>query len=304
MRLSFLEPLYTRPGPFASVYLDTSRDGEDPETAIALRWRHLRDDLTAQGANPASVAAVERVVGADAEVPGRHGQAIFATQGASALEGELPKPPARDFARFGMLPDTMPLVVQHAPEIPYLAAIVHYAPPTATAEGTVAVEAGARMWPLSKVTLGERLYRRVPVGEWHDAAVRLGRELGEWVWSAGADVIVLGGDTWACNVLARRLPDGLRERVARVGGPRPAGTPDVPSWSQSWTASSADAWRPATGHSWTRSSPGERGTGPRPKAWPPLSPHCNAAKSKHSFSTITPSPRFGSGSALNPPSSP
>ncbi|MDW6057428.1 hypothetical protein SAZ11_04315 [Streptomyces sp. FXJ1.4098] len=50
MRLSFLEPLYKQPGPFASVYLDTSRDSaiEDPDAAIELRWRHLRDALLSE----------------------------------------------------------------------------------------------------------------------------------------------------------------------------------------------------------------------------------------------------------------
>ena len=43
-----------------------------------------------------------------------------------ALTNELPKPPAHDVARFDVLPDAMPLVVQHAPEIPYLAVVVHY----------------------------------------------------------------------------------------------------------------------------------------------------------------------------------
>ncbi|MGW2635258.1 hypothetical protein ACWC2K_39070, partial [Streptomyces chattanoogensis] len=58
MRLDFLEPLYKEAGPYASVYLDTSRDSaiEDPDAAIALRWRHLRDDLIAEGADPDSLA--------------------------------------------------------------------------------------------------------------------------------------------------------------------------------------------------------------------------------------------------------
>lgn len=225
MRLSFLEPLYAERGPFASVYLDTSRDIEDPDQAIALRWRHLRDDLTHQGADPQSIAALERTVGADAEVPGMHGQAIFTAHGTLALEDELPRPPAHDVAHFGTLPDAMPLVTQHAPEIPYLATVVHYGGlPTAEAEGTVTVVAEAGIWPLSKVAPGERLHRWVEVREWHDTAVRLGHELDQWARRTDADAIVLGGDEWACNVLARRLPDRLRERIVRVAGPTPTDT--------------------------------------------------------------------------------
>ncbi|NXY99659.1 hypothetical protein HYE82_35880, partial [Streptomyces sp. BR123] len=92
MRLSFLEPLYTESGPFASVYLDTSRDVDQPDRAIALRWRRLREDLTRQGADRALLGVLEDAVGADADVPGTHGQAIFAAHGTLVLDGELPAP--------------------------------------------------------------------------------------------------------------------------------------------------------------------------------------------------------------------
>ncbi|MFJ8586694.1 hypothetical protein ACIRD2_18860 [Streptomyces sp. NPDC093595] len=223
MRLSFLEPLYAERGPFTSVYLDTSRDTDDAERAIAQRWHRLREQLARQGADRASIAAAEEVVGADADVPGVHGQAIFTAHGTLVLDDELPAPPAHDVARYGTLPDAMPLVAQHLPEIPYLAVVVHYRGlPTADASGTVAVAAEAGRWPVSRVAPGERLLRRVPVSGWHGAAARLGHELDRWARRTGADTVVLGGDEWAGNVLFRRLPRALRERVVRVGGPAPA----------------------------------------------------------------------------------
>ncbi|MCX5309757.1 hypothetical protein [Streptomyces sp. NBC_00154] len=220
MRLSFLEPLYAEPGPFASVYLDTSRDVEHPERAIALRWQRLRDRLTRQGADRALLKVVEEVVGADTEVPGTHGQAIFAAHGALVLDGELPRPPTHDSARYGTLPDAMPLVTQHIPEIPYLAVTVHYGGlPTAETHGWVTLDAETGTWPASNVTPGERLHLRVAVATWHHTAVRLGHQLDEWARRAHADALVMGGDKWASNVLIRRLPHALRDMVVRVGGP-------------------------------------------------------------------------------------
>lgn len=225
MRLSFLEPLYAQQGPFASVYLDTSRDVEHPERTIALRWRRLRDALARQGADGPTLTTLERVVGSDTDVPGLHGQAVFTAHGALVLDGELPQPPALDSARYSTLPDAMPLVVQHVPEIPYLAVVVHYRGlPTAEAHGTVTVDAEAGVWPASVVAPGERLHRRIPVAGWHGAAVRLGHELDDWARHRRADAVLLGGDQWACNVLLRRLPVGLRRRVVRVGGRAPADT--------------------------------------------------------------------------------
>ncbi|MDQ0957153.1 hypothetical protein QFZ66_001031 [Streptomyces sp. B4I13] len=115
MELTFLDPVYARPGPYACAYLDTSRDIPDPESAISLRRRHLRQALAGQGTDDATVAAVADVAGSDREVAGRHGQAIFASQGHLALVEEVPDPPAHDAARFSALPDVMPLAVQHAP---------------------------------------------------------------------------------------------------------------------------------------------------------------------------------------------
>ncbi|MFJ9848494.1 hypothetical protein [Streptomyces sp. NPDC101150] len=225
MRLSFLEPLYAEPGPFVSVYLDTSRNVEYPERAIALRWGRLRESLSRQGSDRALLNVLEEVVGADTGVPGVHGRAIFAAHGTLVLEGELPRPPAHDSARYSTLPDAMPLVAQHLPEIPYMAVVVHYGGlPTAETHGWVTLEAETGAWPTSAVTPGERLHRRVAVATWHRTSVRLGHRLDERARRAHADAVVVGGDEWACNVLIRRLPHTLRDKVVRVGGRTPTDT--------------------------------------------------------------------------------
>lgn len=225
MRLSFLEPLYAEPGPYASVYLDTSRDVEHPERAIALRWGRLRESLSRQGADRELLTALEEVVGTDTEVPGVHGQAVFAAHGTLVLDGELPRPPEHDSARYSTLPDAMPLVTQHVPEIPYMAVVVHYGGlPTAETHGWVTLEAETGTWPTSTVTPGERLHRRVAVATWHRTCLRLGHRLDERARRAHADAVVVGGDDWACNVLVRRLPHTLRDKVVRVGGPTPTDT--------------------------------------------------------------------------------
>ncbi|ALO92382.1 hypothetical protein SHL15_1205 [Streptomyces hygroscopicus subsp. limoneus] len=221
MRLSFLEPLYKQPGPFASVYLDTSRDAaiEDPDAAIELRWRHLRDALMSEGADRESVTAVAGTVGSDADVPGMHGQAVFTAHGRLALLDELPAPPARDTAYFGTLPDTMPLIIQHAPGIPYLAVHVHYNGPHSTdAAGTVRIEAEAGTWPLTRVTPGHRLDEEIPVTEWTRAAGEVGRELEGQARRIDVETVVVAGDAWARGILINRLPAALRGRVTTVEG--------------------------------------------------------------------------------------
>ncbi|OLZ63132.1 hypothetical protein AV521_39700 [Streptomyces sp. IMTB 2501] len=221
MKLSFLEPLYKQSGPFASVYLDTSRDAaiEDPDAAVQLRWRHLRDALLSEGADRDSITAVAGSVGSDTDVPGTHGQAVFTAHGHLALLDELPAPPARDTAHFGTLPDTMPVIVQHAPGIPYLAVHVHYGGRhSADATGIVRIEAEAGTWPLTKVTLGHRLDEEIPVADWTHAAAEVGRELEGYARRIDVETVVVAGDVWARGILIHRLPASLRGQVTTVEG--------------------------------------------------------------------------------------
>ncbi|MFF4137295.1 hypothetical protein ACFY1B_38610 [Streptomyces mirabilis] len=221
MRLSFLEPLYKQPGPFASVYLDTSRDAaiEDPDAAVQRRWRRLRGALMSEGADRDSITAVAGTVGSDTDVPGTHGQAVFTAHGHLALLDELPAPPARDTAHFGTLPDTMPLIVQHAPGIPYLAVHVHYGGRHSTdATGTVRIEAEVGTWPLTKVTPGHRLDEEIPVADWTRAAREVGRELEGHARRIDVETVVVAGDVWARGILVHRLPAALRPHVTTVQG--------------------------------------------------------------------------------------
>ena len=222
MRLSFLEPLYKQTGPFASVYLDTSRDSviEDPDAAIELRWRRLRKALTSEGADQDSLTAAAKAVGSDADIPGTHGQAVFTAHGRLALLDELPAPPARDTAHFGRLPDTLPLAVQHSPEIPYVVVYVHYSGRHSTdAPGTVRIEAEIGVWPLTKVTPGHRLDAEIPVTDWLNAAEVMGRELEGHARRIDAETVVVAGDVWARGILVRRLPTPLRGRVITIESP-------------------------------------------------------------------------------------
>ncbi|EKX65265.1 hypothetical protein PV416_09305 [Streptomyces ipomoeae] len=227
MKLSFLQPLTDEPGPWASVCLDTSRDVDDPDKAIGLRWRHQRETLRAQGADPATVSALEDVAGADRDLPGRHGQALFATHGHVALAEELPDPPVRDTARFGRLPDAMVLARQHAPDIPYVSVALTRDDPLLTAgeengqsptdQVLIAYEAGR--WPMSRVAPGRRTTHLVQVGEWQHAARRFAQELADLADRHRAEAVVLrrdAGEPWLSGVLVNRLPMHLQNSLTVV----------------------------------------------------------------------------------------
>ncbi|MFF7211958.1 hypothetical protein ACFZAU_15725 [Streptomyces sp. NPDC008238] len=224
MKLSFLQPLFDRPGPWASAYLDTSRDVEDPDRVIARRWRHLRDDLTAHGADPATVHALHAAVGIDDDLPGRHGQALFATRGELVLAEELPEPPVRDRAELDALPDALPLVVQRAPDIPYLALFVGR---TGDGDG-IRVTARTGRWPAGRPDTDPAVRQTVPAQDWPQAAPPLAGDLADLAERGAAEVLVLSrdpDDPRTADLLAGLMPERLRSATVTVAG-EPGGTPD------------------------------------------------------------------------------
>ncbi|MFG2025963.1 hypothetical protein [Streptomyces sp. NPDC048825] len=218
VKLSFLDPLFSRPGPWASVHLDTSRDIDEPDKAIDLRWRHLRDTLRDQGTDAATVSVLDAAVGTGRDLSGRHGQALFAAHGQLVLVADLPDPPVRDTARFDDLPDTLPLAVQRAPDIPYVAVALTRGVSAEKGE-YVSVVAESGRWPVSRVAPGPRLDRLVPVEDWPRTAPRIAQELDELAGRHQAGPVVLRrdeGDPWLSGVLVNRMPIHLQNRVTVV----------------------------------------------------------------------------------------
>ncbi|GAA1691399.1 hypothetical protein [Streptomyces yatensis] len=219
MKLSFLDPLYARPGPWAAVYLDTSRDIEDPEKAIELRWRHLRDALSGQGVDSATLSALHTAVGSDREVSGRHGKALFAAHGRLGLAEELPEPPAADSARFTSIPDVLPLVLQHAPDIPYVAVALSRAFAETDLEEDVVVHYQAGRWPMSRVAPEPRYNHIGAARDWPANAFAVAHELENLRRWTDAETIVLrcaAEDVWLRGVLVNHLPESTQQRVVTV----------------------------------------------------------------------------------------
>ena len=78
MNLDFLRPLFDRPGPWVSVYLDATRASENADHKVNLRWRALREQLEQQGADANTLDAVQSAVDEHPYQPGRYGLAVLA----------------------------------------------------------------------------------------------------------------------------------------------------------------------------------------------------------------------------------
>ncbi|MCI4061053.1 peptide chain release factor 1 [Micromonospora sp. R77] len=234
MQLSFLRPLYDRPGPWCSVYLDASRDTHDSRPALDLRWRALKGQLLEQGADAGTIDAVERVVRGHDPMPGDYGVAVFATGGRVVLTEYLAAPPLRDLATWSALPHTMPLVAQRGEQVAWVRVLADR-----TGADAVAVSAGGvprrahvqgrESWQLRRVQPGgwsQSRYQRAAMEAWHHNAGDAAAATAELADKVGADVVLVAGDIRATGMIAAQLPERWQDVLVRTDAGKRAGGAD------------------------------------------------------------------------------
>jgi hypothetical protein len=232
MQLSFLRPICAHPGPWASVYLDASRDTHDAHPALDVRWRNLQERLREQGTDARTVGALDEVVRGHDPMPGDYGLAAFAADGRVMLTEYLSAPPRRDIAAFGPIAHTMPLVAQRGEQIPWVRVLTDR-----TGADLIAVSAGGvprrarvtggQRWPIRKVDPGGWSQRHFQQGAqltWQRNAGDAAAATAQLAERVGAEVIVIAGETRARQLLAEQLPEFWRDRVVQTdAGFRAAG---------------------------------------------------------------------------------
>ncbi|MEV7352217.1 Vms1/Ankzf1 family peptidyl-tRNA hydrolase [Micromonospora chalcea] len=236
MQLSFLRPLYNRPGPWCSVYMDASRDTQDARAQVDLRWRALKGDLLSQGADPVTVEAVEEVVRRHQPMPGDYGIAVFATRGRVVLTEYLSAPPLRDLASWSALPHTMPLVAQRGEQVAWVRVLADRtgADAMAVSAGGVPRRAhvtGGQSRQLRRVQPGgwsQSRYQRAAMEAWHQNAGDAAAATADLAERVGADVVVVAGDIRATGMIAAQLPERWRDVLVRTdAGARDVGADDT-----------------------------------------------------------------------------
>ncbi|GIF11332.1 Vms1/Ankzf1 family peptidyl-tRNA hydrolase [Actinoplanes teichomyceticus] len=224
MRLTMLRPLYERPGPWASVYIDTSRHTEDAAKAVELRWRKARETLAEAGCDPLTVRALQDAILDHPARPGRHGVALFATAGELLMRQPLNAPPRTDIAVFEPLPHVMPMVGQLGEVIRYLRVVVDHA------GGAIDSAATGQLVRHRDIQGGEDFaIHRYQGGGWsqlrfqHNSELTWRRNAGdvadavtELADRTGPETIVVAGDPKSRPMLLAQLPDRWRDRVVET----------------------------------------------------------------------------------------
>lgn len=223
LTLDTFSGVLTAPGPYATAYLDATRSKELGPQEVAARWKALRAALAEQGADDATLDAMEAAVGGHEDVPGPHGQLLVAAGGTVRHDVALPEPPRTEGAHWAPLPHLMPAVAQLGARVPYVLALVDRTGADVTVVGPDSASAERQT-----VTGETYRIRKVGVGGWShlryqhraedlwEANARRVAEVVESAVHAGARVVVLAGDVRARETLRKNLDERAADLVAEL----------------------------------------------------------------------------------------
>lgn len=238
MELGFLKPLFDRPGPWASVFIDTTRTTEDAAKLQKLRERSVASQLIDAGADPYTVRAVMGRL-ADQPVSGAPpGRAVFAAGAEVVLDVPLALSPTSIEASWSNLPHVAPLAGLRGDAPPCLVAYIdrtgadlelrdaHGRESVGQANGRESQGRGHRSIPADRY---EWHYRNKVENSWNETADVIAGELARQWPESGAQLLVLAGDSRERRAVHNRLPEHIRAMTveAENGSRSPGASKDL-----------------------------------------------------------------------------
>jgi hypothetical protein len=199
MDVSFLETVFSSPGPYATVCADVTHTSENADTELDLRVRAVAEKLTEQGAPEAVVEAVRGrlLEGNEGGVAGtlRGRAVVVASDGSVVLDEVLVDRPRQEVAEWSPQPDLLPVLSQLPGRVPHIVVVID----RVGADITVSGLSGE---PVEEQVEGETFHiQKVKVGGWaHDH------------WQNSAE------EAWDRN--AEQVADHITSYVRRLGGVR------------------------------------------------------------------------------------
>ncbi|MGN9757422.1 baeRF2 domain-containing protein [Streptomyces sp. SD31] len=223
MDLAFLHPLYEHSGPWASVYVDTSRHTEDTPHERHLTAQALSRELAEQGADDATCRAVRNALEELEHSSEPHGRAVFARSGEVVLDPPLARAPLRDSAHWAPLPHTAPLL-ELAGEDPVC--VVAYVDRRGAAfelrSALGRQEVGSvtgRQHPIHRTSTSdwsERHFQLKVENTWEHNAAEIADALTVCQEETRADLLILVGDDRERRTVHERLPQRLHDLVVEA----------------------------------------------------------------------------------------
>jgi hypothetical protein len=121
-----IAPLYADPGPFASAYVEVSRDLQDGDHVAGLQARAAADQLKEQGAPDEVVAMVKERLDQPPHLPAPVSRFVVATSKGVLLDELTPRHRPRPEASWAALPDLAAWLADTDTAVPFVLALVDH----------------------------------------------------------------------------------------------------------------------------------------------------------------------------------
>lgn len=227
--LERIAELYSRPGPFLTVYLDSAGIGTDPGHELEVRWRNLRRQAEDDDGAPAEVLdAAEAAVLGSPLVEAR--LVVVANESGVLLCGDTGVAAGSDLAVWQELPRLAPVLAWEGSLVPYVIVLTdRVGADISVVDRESLIESstvdGSDVY-ISRSAPGgwsQRRFQQRAENSWEHNAAEVAREVTAYVDEVGAAFIAVAGDVRAVQLLEEQLDERLRPLVREVRGGRQPG---------------------------------------------------------------------------------
>jgi hypothetical protein len=241
MDVSFLEPVFAVPGPYATVCADVTHTTESADTELELRARAVTEKLAEQGAPEVVVEAVRgRLLegnegGQAGTLKGR--ALVVASDGSVVLDSALVDAPAREVAEWSPQPDLLPVLRQLPGRVPYVVVVtdrvgadITYIGASGEAEEEETVDGDG--FQIQKVQVGGWAHHRFQhnaENKWVHNADGVASQITSMARRLAPRFVLVAGDVRARQILTDRASDVWSDLVVNMDeGGRAAGADREP----------------------------------------------------------------------------
>ena len=224
MRVTALQQLSGREGPFVSVSMDVTRGDEVAARELEVHWRDLERGLTESGAPTGLLKSVGDALLEPTGRAGHVGRLVIADSSEVVVDLVLPRRPVQDEALFGSAPQVLPAFRALSDRLPYVLAEVDRTGADITVVGPLGapsdhLQVQGSHDVIHRVAGGQLSQRRIQAraeDSWERNAAEVAKELETLISQHHPAVVLLGGDVVAVTDVLNAAGGQLKELAVRL----------------------------------------------------------------------------------------
>jgi hypothetical protein len=240
MDVTFLEPVFSSPGPYATVCADVTHTTENADTELELRVRAVAGKLTEQGAPEGVVEAVRgRLLEGNAggQAGTWRGRAVVvAADGTVVLDQPVVDQPRQELAEWSPQPALLPVLTQLPGRIPHAVVLIDRIGADITVAGLDGEqqqeEVDGETFHLRKVKVGgwaQDLWQNSAEELWDKNAKQVAESITSYARRLGLKFVLVAGDVRARQHFLDNAADSWKDLVVTIDeGGRAAGADREP----------------------------------------------------------------------------